>query len=60
MKNYGGNPSNKNPQAGSGGSVQEGLSDKTKCDPGYEPRTSGQGERPEPAKEEKTGQFTIK
>lgn len=60
MDTYGGNKSNKNPQAGSGGSVQEGLSDKAKCDPNYVPRTSGQGERPDQPKEEKTGQFTIK
>ena len=41
-------------------STSDGLSEKEKCPKGYEPRTSGQGQRPTPPKGEKTGKFTIK
>lgn len=36
-----------------GGSLEKGLSSQEKCDPGYVPRTSGQGERPDPAPSKK-------
>lgn len=41
-------------------SLQDGTSEKEKCPKGYEPRGSGQGERPSPPKPEKAGKFTIK
>lgn len=41
-------------------SLQEGVSEKEKLPKGYEPRGSGQGERPSPPKAEKKGKFTIK
>jgi hypothetical protein len=41
-------------------SVESGLSMQEKIEKGYEPRKSGQGERPAPAKAEKAGKFTIK
>lgn len=42
------------------GSLEKGLSSQEKCDKGYEPRKSGQGQRPAPPKGEKTGKFTVK
>lgn len=44
----------------SGGNLQEGLSEQQSLNKAYEPRTSGQGQRPEPPKGEKCGKFTIK
>ena len=44
-----------------GGSLEKGLSSQDKMDKKYEPRKSGQGERPVPPKSEKAaGKFTIK
>jgi hypothetical protein len=40
--------------------LEKGTSFDQKCDKNYEPRTSGVGQRPEPAKGKKTGMFTIK
>lgn len=42
-----------------GASVQTGLSSQMPLDKSYEPRTSGQGERPAPPKKEKAGKYTI-
>jgi hypothetical protein len=44
----------------SGGNLQEGLSEQQSLDKAYEPRKSGQGERPVPPKGENCGKFTIK
>jgi len=41
-------------------STSDGLSEKEKIGKGYEPRTSGQGQRPNSPKGEKKGKFTIK
>ncbi len=42
------------------GNLEKGLSEQEKLDKSYEPRKSGQGERPAPPKTEKAGKFTIK
>ena len=44
----------------SGGSLSDGLSSQGSIDKSYEPRGSGQGERPSPPKTEKAVSFTIK
>jgi len=41
--------------------LEKGLSEQEKLDKKYVPRTSGQGQRPVPAKPEKVaGKFTVK
>lgn len=49
----------KRAEKNAGGSLDEGLSSQGSIDKGYEPRTSGQGQRPDPTKREKVGKFTI-
>ncbi len=43
-----------------GASLEKGLSEQEKCNKDYEPRKSGQGQRPSPPQGEKTGKFVIK
>ena len=48
------NKTNAHANDGSGGSVQNGLSEQKFLDQGYEPRMSGQGQRPSSPKKHKT------
>lgn len=54
-------PDNRSKKAekNTGGSLDDGLSSQGSIDKTYEPRDSGEGQRPSPAKREKVGKFTI-
>ena len=59
MDTYGGNKTNVNDTTDPGASLEKGLSSQAKCPKGYEPRTSGEGQRPSPPKGEKAGKFKF-
>ena len=48
-----------NPQTKGESDLAKGTSFDEKCDPGYTPRDSGQGERPAPPKAEKVGHGMV-
>jgi hypothetical protein len=50
---------NKNPETAGESNLEQGTSFREKCDPSYQPRTSGQGERPESAKSSKVGHGMV-
>lgn len=49
----------KKAEKNTGGSLDDGLSSQGSINKEYEPRKSGQGQRPDPSKREKAGKFTI-
>lgn len=48
-----------NPATAGESDLQQGTSFREKCDKNYQPRTSGQGERPNSPKTEKVGHGMV-
>lgn len=48
-----------NPETAGESNLEKGTSFSEKCDPKYQPRTSGQGERPASPKTEKVGHGMV-